>query len=304
MKFKITLFFLIFFPLLVCSQSITGKIIDAETKEPLPYANIVLLSKNKGVTTNEEGLYSFDIKGETKDFLLISYLGYTTQKISLKQFLGTVNNELNIELSENSSMIDEVVLHVKKAKYTSSKKIGVDKQLFKFGVSVPFGFEQCVLIKNPSFQEGKVNELVLFLKKRENHQYEVLPTFFRVKFYEYDVRYKRPGKLLSYEQIILKPENKTQKVRVDLKEYYIKYPKEGIGVGIETFNPIKRRDSKTMYLTSPCLRFTYDKEPLTWQSYKDKAWEKNERKLRSKVFGKVKYNYSNPMIQMKVQFRK
>ncbi len=128
MKLRLLLSFLIFFPLLVCSQTIKGKVIDAETKEPLPYANIVLLSKNKGVTTNEDGLYSFDIKDETNDLLMISYLGYATQKISLEQFAGAVTNKLNIELSESTSVIDEVVLEVKKAKYSSSKIIGVKKK--------------------------------------------------------------------------------------------------------------------------------------------------------------------------------
>jgi len=304
MKIKSILFFLSFFPLLVFSQTITGKVIDVQTKEPLPYANIVLLSKNRGVTTDENGVYTFDISGETDDLLFISYLGYTPHKISLKQFSGTVDNILNIELAENSSMIDEVVLDVKKAKYTSIKKIGIDKQLVKFGKSVPFGYEHCVLMKNPSFREGKIDGLTLFLKKTENELYEVLPTFFRIKFYEYDVRKKQPGKLLSYEQIVLQPENKTQKINIDLKEYYIKYPREGICVGIETFNTRKKKTSKTMYLTSPCLRHTYDEEALTWENYRGKSWEKNTHRLKSKVFGKVKYNYSNPLIKMKVQFKK
>jgi len=288
----------------VSAQTIKGKVVDAQTKEPLPYANIVLLSKNKGVTTGENGVYIFNISGETDDYLLISYLGYTAQKISLKQYSNTVDYELDIELVENSSLIDEVILDVKKAKYTSSKKIGVDKHLFKFSTSVPYGYERCVLMKNPNFREGKIDGLTLFFKKREDELYEVLPTCFRIKFYEYDVRNKQPGKLLSYEQIVLKPENKTQKINIDLKEYYIKYPREGICVGIETFSPVKNRGSKKMYLTSPCLRFTYDEEPLTWSSYRGKPWTKNKSMLGSKVFGRKKDNYYNPLIQMKVQFRK
>jgi len=304
MRLRITLIFLFLLPLIVFSQSISGRVIDAVTNEPLPYANMVLLSKNKGVTTNEEGMYTFNISGETNDILLISYLGYASQKIPLKQFQDKVNSSLNIELIENRSLIDEVVLDVKKAKYTSRKKIGVEKHFFKFSSSGQFGFERCVLMKNPSFREGKVDELTIFLKKREDELYEVLPTYFRIKFYEYDVRNKRPGKLLSYEQIILKPENKTQKINIDLKEYYVKYPREGICVGIETFNPGEKRTSKTIYITSPCLKFTYSDEPLTWSSYKGKDWFKNKMMLGSKVFGRKKDNYYNPLIQMKVQFRK
>tara|TARA_B110001454_G_scaffold206151_1_gene216314 strand:+ start:373 stop:1290 length:918 start_codon:yes stop_codon:yes gene_type:complete len=299
------IFLLFILPLGGFSQSISGKVVDAKSKEPLPYANIVLLHKNKGVTTSENGLYSFDIKGETEDSILISYLGYASQEITLKQFSDKFDNVLNIALIENTSLIDEVVLSVKKAKYTSRKKIGISKDLFKFGFSVPFGFESCTLIKNPSFRDGKVDELILFFKKEpKNDLYKVFTTHFRVKFYAYDIRNKKPGKLLCYEQIILKPDNTTQKINIDLKELHIKYPRTGICVGIETFNPEKRNNSKTMYLTSPNLRYTHDEESLTWKSYKGKEWSKSDRKLKSKVFGKVHYKYANPMIQMKVQFRK
>jgi len=121
------IFLLFILPLGGFSQSISGKVVDAKSKEPLPYANIVLLHKNKGVTTSENGLYSFDIKGETEDSILISYLGYASQEITLKQFSDKFDNVLNIALIENTSLIDEVVLSVKKAKYTSRKKLAFQK---------------------------------------------------------------------------------------------------------------------------------------------------------------------------------
>lgn len=286
------------------TQNLSGTVSDSKSKEPLVYANITLLNENRGVATNEEGAFEFDISKSLKDTLLISYLGYTSKKMAIPSLIKNKANRLDIVLVEDKQLIDEVVLSVKKAKYTTKKKIGIDKQMVRFGSSTPFGFENCVLIKNTGFREGKINSLTFFLKKKVDKLYEVLPTYFRVKFYEYDFRLEKPGKLLSHEQIILKPENKTQKIKLDLKEYHIKYPRHGVCVGIETFNPGKKRDSKIMYLTSPNLRHTFDSEPLTWYSYKGREWYKKIHKWKSKVLGKVKYNYTNPLIHLEVQFKK
>lgn len=78
MSIKKFIFLLFILPFGSFSQSISGKVVVAKSKQPLPYVNIVLLHKNKGVTTSENGLYSFDIKGETEDSILISCLGYAS----------------------------------------------------------------------------------------------------------------------------------------------------------------------------------------------------------------------------------
>ena len=61
--------------------TITGKVID-EQQQPVPYANIVLLSLPDstfvaGSISNEEGAFSLNVK-ETKDVLRISSIGYAT----------------------------------------------------------------------------------------------------------------------------------------------------------------------------------------------------------------------------------
>ena len=61
--------------------TVTGKVID-EQQQPVPYANIVLLSLPDsafvaGSISNEEGAFSLNVK-ETKDVLRISSIGYAT----------------------------------------------------------------------------------------------------------------------------------------------------------------------------------------------------------------------------------
>ena len=67
------------------NEVLKGSIFDANDNSSLPYANIILLSKNKGVISNEVGHFSINISNclET-DTLRISYIGYQTQDLTIK----------------------------------------------------------------------------------------------------------------------------------------------------------------------------------------------------------------------------
>jgi hypothetical protein len=55
---------------------ITGKIIDNETSEPLPFATIALKNKGKGTVTNNNGNFGMKITTDQyNDTLSFSYLG-------------------------------------------------------------------------------------------------------------------------------------------------------------------------------------------------------------------------------------
>lgn len=78
--------------------SIKGIVVDKKTKEPIPFANITLLdggSQVKGTTTDFDGKFYFKLIEKKKYDLNISYVGFKTQKISLKKF-----DDLIISLEE------------------------------------------------------------------------------------------------------------------------------------------------------------------------------------------------------------
>jgi len=67
--------------------NIVAKVIDADTKEPIPYLT-VKYADGKGVITNDEG--DFNIHLETTvtetDSIELSYIGYQKQQFALKDF--------------------------------------------------------------------------------------------------------------------------------------------------------------------------------------------------------------------------
>jgi len=59
-----------------------------------------------------------------------------------------------------------------------------------------------------------------------------------------------------------------------------------------------------MYITTPNLLMTYDDEPLTYSSFRGQSWTHLKRKMRWKAFGKTRYYYANPLVEVTVQLEK
>ena len=68
------------------SQDITGKIIDQETQEPIPYVSIILNETDGGIS-NDEGDFSITIPRHTlkNDSVYFSSIGYKTKAILIQK---------------------------------------------------------------------------------------------------------------------------------------------------------------------------------------------------------------------------
>jgi hypothetical protein len=87
---------------------ITGKIIDDETSEPLPYATIALKNKGKGTVTNINGDFGLKITPDlSSDTLSVSYLGYLGREIPVSKAFG---NNLSISMKKEFISIPEIII--------------------------------------------------------------------------------------------------------------------------------------------------------------------------------------------------
>ncbi len=69
---------------------ISGKIIDANTNQGLPYCNLYICATNIGSITNDYGEFKFWIdKIHMNDTLTISYIGYSTENIPISLITDT-----------------------------------------------------------------------------------------------------------------------------------------------------------------------------------------------------------------------
>ncbi len=92
-------------------NSIHGIIKDADTNEPLTYANIYIEDTYIGTTSNQDGHYSLEIP-TIPSMVIVYYIGYETRKIKLEN-LG--ENKLNISLNP-------IVLELKSIVITGSRE--------------------------------------------------------------------------------------------------------------------------------------------------------------------------------------
>ena len=285
------------------AQTLVGIITDSLSNKPLAYANLSVLNSKYGTSTDSLGNYILEIKNHTNDTVLVSMLGFQTKKIPLHHFLDNTN-ALDIRMSGLNTNLDDVLLVYKKKKYTSAKNLGIPRKKIKFKSSVPIGYERSVFIANKSRRKGKIKSVSFYVKKADSDIYDMHPIYFRIKFYQKHAYNQGPGNAISYYDSILKPNNKNQKIQVNLDDFLIPFLETGIYVGIETVNPTPAEPTGSMYITTPNLIMTYNSEPLTYSSFRGQPWTHLKRKMKWKAFGKTSYYYTNPLIDVEVQFEK
>ncbi len=87
---------------------ISGKITDAETSEPLPYATIGISHRGRGTVTNFNGDFVLRISEEClNDTLSVSYVGYVNRRITVRSLPG---NYMTISMDRDFIPIPEIII--------------------------------------------------------------------------------------------------------------------------------------------------------------------------------------------------
>ncbi|MEL6558747.1 MAG: carboxypeptidase-like regulatory domain-containing protein [Bacteroidota bacterium] len=101
---------LLFFNTLNGQTFISGQVIDKQTKEPLPFANVFIHNSQEGTVTDENGNFEITLDIESVVEIFVSYVGYNTFKKSI--FPG-ISKNLVFELQQSSIVFDEQVIKSK-----------------------------------------------------------------------------------------------------------------------------------------------------------------------------------------------
>lgn len=86
--------------------SVSGKILDAESKEPLSGASVYCQNTTVGTTTNKQGEFSLQLKSGGYE-LIVSYTGYQTRQIQISH---SDLNLADIELAREEKSMEEVII--------------------------------------------------------------------------------------------------------------------------------------------------------------------------------------------------
>jgi len=105
-KSLLLLTFLFFSAESFCQFTISGKVIDSASREPLQGASVFGQNTTNGTITNREGEFSLQLKSGGYE-LIISFSGYQTKQV---QISNSQNSPLEIELVKEEKNMSEVVI--------------------------------------------------------------------------------------------------------------------------------------------------------------------------------------------------
>ena len=150
----------ILFTLFAFSQfTIQGKVVDAETREPLPGASVFAQNTTRGTTTDQDG--SFRLHFEKGGYeLIISFTGYNSKSVSVQ---AADTGTLAIELQKADNSMSEVVIKSSFEVENGWEQYGQFFMDYFIGTT-PFA-DSCV-IENP--------EVLKFLYYKRNDRLKVL----------------------------------------------------------------------------------------------------------------------------------
>src|SRR5688572_15207757 len=86
--------------------TISGKVIDADSKEPLAAASVFAQNTTRGTTTDANGIFNLSLERGGYE-LVISFTGYVAKSISVSK---DNNQQLTIELSKADNSMSEVIV--------------------------------------------------------------------------------------------------------------------------------------------------------------------------------------------------
>ena len=87
---------------------VRGMVIDAEDKEPVIGASVVIDGTNKGVATNVDGQFALKLPPDTS--LVISYIGCKDKKVHVSSLLHSDDNVIVLEADDLSGIAEEIVI--------------------------------------------------------------------------------------------------------------------------------------------------------------------------------------------------
>ena len=194
---------------------VIGQVIDAATKEPLPYVNIGLLNKNIGTVSDETGYFELEVNTEqnSRDTLRFSMIGFETKSYTLNDFIN--QNEIEVYLTEKSTALEEVILSSKRKKY-QTKILGnktTSKALYAAFTSNKLGNEMGFIVR------ARKHPMILKKFNISLVENDYGPIKFRLNIY--DVLNGLPNKTLLKDNIFIETEESSGIVSLDLTPYEI-----------------------------------------------------------------------------------
>ncbi len=85
------------------SRTVTGKVTDAVSGDPLPGASVLEKGTSNGMTTDLDGNFTLNVSDDAS--IIVSYVGYISQEVAIGS-----RSVVNVELQEDVAALEEIVV--------------------------------------------------------------------------------------------------------------------------------------------------------------------------------------------------
>ena len=158
---------------------VSGVITAADSEEPLPFFNIGIPNKGIGTVSNKDGFYQFEISNQyVNDKLRFSMIGHSPHEILISTIEKENVFEYNVELTEETTALNEVVITKGNWKEISVGNKGESKLIVAGFTSNQLGKEIAQFIRVKKNKPTKIQ--ALWLSIAENKTESVV---LRLNFY-------------------------------------------------------------------------------------------------------------------------
>lgn len=239
----------IFFGIILLTQIVTsqnilnGKIINKDSNEPIPYVNIGIVNKDIGTVSDENGDFELILvlgneyyvnETNEKDSILISSIGFKSQKFAVFDLQRKLKEIKNIYLETDTIILNEVVI----SSYKNLKEEVIGKT---YKSNIEAAFKDCPL----GYEMGtkiKIGKSPTIVKSFNTYIIKNNLGFKKFRLNFYSIKKGKPSTKLFNKDIIFEVPLKEGDFNLDLEEYDI-ILKEDCIVTIETLDNDKNGDT-------------------------------------------------------------
>ncbi len=109
----------LYIPLLGQSKTISGQVIDGNSKERLPYANVMIKGTKIGTQTNVEGFFLLHNVPDSLCFLQVTYMGYFQVEVPIDQ--DSKNTGMLIKMRQTSINVEGVTVSAAQSNFIKTE---------------------------------------------------------------------------------------------------------------------------------------------------------------------------------------
>jgi CarboxypepD_reg-like domain len=229
MKYLVFISFIILYFSSFAQKSVDIKVIDNK-KQVMPFCALYFKNAKIGTLTDENGLATLNIPANN-DTLLVQMMGHDTKLFSVSSLK---TNELNVLIiNESELQLEEVEVTAKRNRsrierigfywdYPTSTLNSSHMGIGQEGSFIMHGFP------NKTNTNGIIQELYFDTPGL----YQVYPSLIRPRIFTIGPDFKPTGDLLKDSKPI-RVHRYTNRIIVDVSEFNIRVPKNGVGIGYE-----------------------------------------------------------------------